>query len=478
MINYLCFDIESTGDEVRMKVEPIFGSASSKTDLQISTTDYIPSKGDKLYFLPGVNIPRVKLKDLTLEYGIKSIRNIDEATHIFAGNGTVHKICTNRWMYKMKTELFRQVYETVKDKMDDYYIENVDVALEFYTASHIFMEYSSANEIRNENIFEDARKIEGVQKSLQNSKTFYAVDEEYQHYFPTILNIQVLNDSTLLKYINGPDAVVIDSLMFDQLTVMFNSSDNDNHVLAMEIMSNSNYVDSLLYLEFLFKEHSNKMYNCHTKKHVNFKSLLGYLGKDSGMDTYIDDIMKSLIEKGVLDTDKMDIIMEKYSNEIEQSGGTDYFKVKTVTINESTLGLLNTNYVYNKVGDFEPEIITEEEEDILSTEQSQDLDDLSVLSPYVNSDVEIADEDIEDAFARIERNELKSELIALEESQDVSESELNKTPGALEEEKEFPEDESVFTEEEDYALGEMISKLAEEEPNNNQKNDTDSFEWF
>ena len=60
----------------------------------------------------------------------------------------------------------------------------------------------------------------------------------------------------------------------------------------------------------------------------------------------------------------------------------------------------------------------------------------------------------------MERNELKSELIELEK------------------EKEFPEDESVFTEAEDYALGEMISKLAEEEPNNNQKDDTDNFEWF
>jgi hypothetical protein len=77
-------------------------------------------------------------------------------------------------------------------------------------------------------------------------------------------------------------------------------------------------------------------------------------------------------------------------------------------------------------------------------------------------DLELADKDIEAAFTNIVRDELKSELIELEE------------------EKEFPENESVFTEAEDYALGEMISKLAEEEPNNNQKeqDDTDNFEWF
>ena len=95
------------------------------------------------------------------------------------------------------------------------------------------------------------------------------------------------------------------------------------------------------------------------------------------------------------------------------------------------------------------------------------LDDLvgvAGVAPGVaveEEDLELADEDIEAAFTNIVRDELKSELIALEE------------------EKEFPEDESVFTEAEDYALGEIISKLAEEpEPNNNQKDDTDNFEWF
>jgi hypothetical protein len=61
-----------------------------------------------------------------------------------------------------------------------------------------------------------------------------------------------------------------------------------------------------------------------------------------------------------------------------------------------------------------------------------------MYAPWVAQEETLnTDEDIEDAFTNIVRNELKSELIALEE------------------EKEFPEDESVFTEAEDYALGEI-----------------------
>jgi hypothetical protein len=130
--------------------------------------------------------------------------------------------------------------------------------------------------------------------------------------------------------------------------------------------------------------------------------------------------------------------------------------------------LLNTNYVYNTIEDFVPEGQVEEE----VVELHANLEDLNSMPGVagvapgvegVESDLEISDDDIETAFERIERNELKSELIELEE------------------EKEFPEDESVFTEAEDYALGEIISKLAEEnESNNNQteQDATDDFEWF
>ena len=458
MKNYLFFEIEATSNEVSIKVDTIFGAEdNNQSGFTISNDNYVPTKGDKLYFLPGVNIPRVKMKDLTMEHGIKSVRNIDDATHIFAGRSTTHKITSNNWYYRMSTDHFKQMFETVKDKMDMHYVQNVETALEFYQEECVYMDYSSSSEIRNEYPFFDARKIEGLVASINNSRTFYAVDDSYRDYFPAVTTLTIYDEAELLKYINGPDAVIIDSVMFEQLSDMFKSSDNDNHILAMEIMANSNYIDSLLYLELLFKEYHNQMFNCHTKKHVNFKSLLGYLGKDSYMNTDIDDIMKSLIDKGVVDTDKIDIIMKKYVHEIESTGGTDYFKVKTITVDEATLALLNKNYVYKNIEDFVPEGQVEEE----VIELHANLEDLNSMPGVagvasgvegVESDLDFSDDDIETAFTNIVRDELKSELIELEQSENVSGSETNKT---LED--------------------------PEEELNNNQteeKNDTDSFEWF
>jgi hypothetical protein len=443
-------DVHATHNELIMKVEPLYCANDKNNFLPINDKDYTPTKGDKLYFLPGVNIPRVKLKDLTLEHGIKSVRDIDQATHVFCGKNTKDKLVTSHWHYDLDTELLKEIVDNSEGLMDDYYRENLRQALEFYTEPVVVVEYSSASTLRNSGL-PVLDKIEG--RVLRSSSVYYTVDEAHKDLFPGILSLDLYNESKLLKYINGVDAATIDDTMFNQISDMFKSSDGDNHVLAMEIMANSNYIDSLLYLEMLFKEYSGKMYNCHTKNHVNFKSLLSYLGKSkSNMDTSMDDIMEALINKGVLDTDKIDVLMEHYSDELGRRGNSTFFKVKSVTVNEETLQLLNTNYVYEELPDFVPE------NGIEIAELHGDLADLNSLSPGVTevADVcnepaqeeELADEDIETALARIERKELKSELIALEVENPVSESELNKT---------------------------------EEESHNNQIEETnggDDFEWF
>jgi len=448
MKHYLKIEIESSISEIIMRVEPVYCSLEDST-INIKQEDYVPTKGDKLYFLPGVNIPRVKMKDLTIQYGIKSVRNIDDATHVFAGRNTGPKMMDHSWMYNMPTETFRKIFEATCDHMDEYYSENMREALEYYQEDVVLFSYETASEIRNcENKILEGALDEVAYKSAKNSHTIYLVNSDYKSYFPGILSLDIYDESKLLKYINGDDAVVIDAVMFGQLSDMFKSSDNDNHILAMEIMANCNYIDSLLYIEFLFKEYYQQMSNCHTKNHVNFKSLISFLGKNKNyMSTSIDDIMDSLIRKQVLTTDMADLILERYNYEIEQSGGTKYFKVKTITLSEEALKTVNANYTYEVVEDFIPEGV-----EIDVPEIHGNLDDLTAgvagVAPGVEgveSDLEISDDDIETALLRIERKELKSELIALEE-------ELIQEQGT-----------------------------PEEESNNNQIEETnggDDFEWF
>jgi hypothetical protein len=440
------FDIEADDNELIIKVEPLYCAEGSAYSFNVTPNDYNPTKGDKLYFLPGVNIPRVKLKDLSLQHGIKTVRDVDQATHVFVGKNTKDKIVNGHWYYTMNTSALRAILNDPELVMDDYYKENLTQALEFYTEPIVIVDYHSASELRNSELPFVKRYMIG---NLSRSSTiFYTVDDDHKDLFPGILNLELYDESKLLKHINGDDAATIDETMFLQISDMFKSSDQDNHILAMEIMANCNYIDSLLYIEMLFEKYENQMYSCHTKNHVNFKSLLSFLGKKrTYMNTSIDDVVKSLINKGVFDIDKVNVIMKYYGEAIANQGGTDYFEVKSLTLSEEAAKLLNTNYVHQTFPDFIPE------SGIEVPEIHGNLDDLNcaeIISadlPGENDDDIISDEDIEEAFTRIERNELKSELIALEEEKQGPKIETNKEP---EPEEEIDNNQTTQTKDDDF----------------------------
>ena len=425
------YDADADDKELIIKVEPLY-CANDEKSLNIHDKDYVPTKGDKLYFLPGVNIPRVKLKDLSLQYGIKTVRDINQATHIFAGKNTKDKISNSHWYYTIETSVIKSILEDPETIMDDYYKENLQQALEFYTEDTIVISYGTASEFRNSELPVLQRYIKS--DMLRYSKTFYTVDDDHKDLFPGILSLDIYNESKLLKYINGEDAATIDEEMYLQISDMFKSSDRDNHILAMEIMANCNYMESLLFIEMLFKEYYNKISDCHTKNHVNFKSLISFLGKNKNyLSTSIDEIVNSLINKDVLDIEKVNVIMKYYGEEIANQGGTQHFEIKSVTLCEDTAKLLNTNYVHETFPDYVPESVEQEE-----------IQEPTVYPVNEAEHEELLGEDIETALSRIERNELKSELITLEE-------ELSAPQGSL-----------------------------EDESNNNQieEKDDNGFEWF
>ena len=48
-----------------LDVELLYGVSNNK-DIYTIDKGYVPAQGDSIFLMPGVNIPRVKLKDLAL----------------------------------------------------------------------------------------------------------------------------------------------------------------------------------------------------------------------------------------------------------------------------------------------------------------------------------------------------------------------------------------------------------------------------
>ena len=391
---YLDFDYSVENNrltEIDIKIETTNYFDPSIDTFNINQNGYTPMKGDKLYFLPGVNIPRIKLKDLATKFGIRTVRDVSEANVIFGSSKTKDKMTGYTWKYKIPTTIVQLFFETYKNDLDTYQYSKLENALEFYTEEYILTDWSTArnftdNDLPQWNSYSQQPQFLSFDESRNtSSEHVHEVNKDYIHLYDLIKGREIIDESCLLDQLNGDDAVIIDTDMFTQLSTMFNSSDDDNHILAMEIMANSKYKESLLYIEMIFKNHAYTIGQSNTKNHVNFKSLLSYLGKNNRyIDTSLDDIMDSLISKKVLTKDKVDILLENYGEEIKNRGDSTYFKVQTITVNEDTLSLLNENYNYKVIEDYEPSIVNNLEE-----EQLDEVIEDQLINEIVNEPIEI-----------------------------------------------------------------------------------------
>jgi hypothetical protein len=306
-------------------------------------------------------------------YNISSVRSINDANVVFGGKGTNGKLVDSSWEYMLKTVDFKECIEAIKPSIDSYYYDKLATALEFYTLEDIIMPWNSYRFFTNDAIWDYKNYVQNpgaVAKASGSNSYFNVVANGYVDMLSTAMSIEVINEASLISQLNGDDAITIDFTVFEKLSDMFRSSDADNYVLAMEIMANSNYAESLLYLEILFKEYGSIMQQNNTKNHVNFKSLLSYLNKGRyDFESNINSIVQSLINKQVLTVESLKILMERYSSEIEYGGNKEFFKVKSITLSDELMQQLNTNFVHQVRRDYVP--IEIEESIVLPPEEEE-----------------------------------------------------------------------------------------------------------
>ena len=403
-----------------LDVELLYGIPNTKSDIYTVSKGYIPAQGDSIFLMPGVNIPRVKLKDLALDLGVKIVRDATRANVIISGKATINKITCGRWLHSTDTEEFTKYVDNLKTNLnlDQYYIDKYETAIAACNPEAIYMEYGTKNDMQ----------YKGYKVTDAYSSAVHFVEDEYRDVLDGIQNKTIFDESELLAMINGDDAVTITPEVYSQLVKMFESSDQDNHIMAMEIMANSNYIDSALYLLLLLEGYAYKIGDCHTRNHVNFKSMVSYftlaVKEISWLDP--DKVAKKLITLDLLTKDWTHVLLQERAEWfIRNIGHSTTFNVNQLVptpevqaaINDSYTGVVE--YTVNSkdvasVTEFsilpEREIESEEEEKVILEE------------PIFTAE---EDELIAEAFARLEREELKSKLIEIEEQQESPEPESN-----------------------------------------------------
>jgi hypothetical protein len=277
----------------------------SKFELFTISKGYTPAQGDTIYLMPGVNIPRAKLKDLALNQGIKVVRDSEKANVIITGKATTGKVLNGSWYYTAPIAKIEEYLDKVN--VDDYYKDNLRTAMQSSESQNVYFNYSTKVSITS-NVVTSA--------FTGSSHHYYYIHDEWKELIDDCQNKVVYDESELLAMINGDDAVTITNEVYTQLREMFKSSDKDNHIMAMEIMANSNYVESALYLLMLLEEYGHRIADCNTKNHVNFKSMVSYFGlRVRDVDCLDpDDVSKKLVSLNLLTTDWLNILLQSRLN--------------------------------------------------------------------------------------------------------------------------------------------------------------------
>jgi hypothetical protein len=351
---------------VSCEIDSLLGTFTEDSSalLNIVKTPYVPQQGDKIYFLPEVSVPRVKFKNISIEYGIKTVRDVKQANVFFGCSKSAHHMTSNKWAYKLPTSELKDFIQLIDHRFDGHTRDKIETALEFYENEEVAISWTIMNNINGAIANNHCSKY---------SQRVVTIDDEYKEEYEHLQSLTIYDESCVIDILNGEDAAVIDGEMYEHLGEMFKSSDRDNHVLAMEIMANSKYTESLIYLELLFHDYAARIMDIHTKNHVNFKSLISYLGKSMrSLYTDIDDIGDSLVNKGQFTVDKLEIIMKYLGNYIQDHGDQKYFTVKTITVHPDHIATLGSNYTYTVQDDYVgPEMpieFDEEEERVAAPE--------------------------------------------------------------------------------------------------------------
>lgn len=386
-----------------LDVELLYSVSSNKS---IYTVDkgYVPAQGDSVFLMPGVNIPRVKLKDLALNLGVKIVRDATRANVIISGKATMNKITTGRWLHDAKTENFTQYVEWLKTHMgfDMYYTDKYHTAVAACNPDVIYMEYSTKNDM-------DAK---GFSVSMNYSTCVHFIEDEHRDMVDDIQNKQIFDESELLAMINGDDAVTITPEIYSQLVKMFESSDQDNHIMAMEIMANSNYIDSALYLLLLLEGFDERIGDCHTKNHVNFKSMVSYFSiavkEISWLDP--DKIAKKLVSLTLLTKDWNHVLLQERAEWfIRNIAHSTTFNVSTLVPTPEIQAAINDSYT--GVVEYKPN-----SKDVASVIELSILPEREVES---EEEERVADTEMEAVFTE-EQDEAMGKIIAeLEESNEL-----------------------------------------------------------
>jgi|688.fasta_scaffold00850_42 hypothetical protein len=292
-----------------------------------SNIDFVEK--DKIYFTPGCSVPRGKFKTYCEDKNIRVTRDSSKANYIVYSEKSVIGLFSQTWEYTISSELMINLITNsnlFNQSTTNLIINTLDKA-EY--RDKVLISYQTKNILEKcilllKNIGFIPMDTE-YKNEFDRSKKIIRVDDRKSFELLFDPNTKVINQELILSKINSDN--VINKEMYESIEKLFQSNQESDWTVAMEIMANSDLDNSALYNFLLFKHYyGSRMAYAKSRNHVNFKSMLEYYGVNKYSNITLDVIIDFLKLKGVFNQYAYDLINEMYVKEIKSYLGDWRFK--------------------------------------------------------------------------------------------------------------------------------------------------------
>lgn len=293
---------------------------------------------DKVFFMPGCNVPRFKVKQLCDKTGMTVTRSVDNCTVAIYGTETTKNIISEDVTY----------YNYTKEQILMFIEKNYPLVFAGTLALKNFLEDENTLDIvgtESYNInrffrYDSDKDFPKVGLNDTNTSRLWVTEAKRIEDFDKIFdnNVPVVFQNDLLSIINADN--IMDEEMYIETDKMFESEDANNHVLAMELMANCDYEKSCIYLLSLIKDHSHTIRNRREKDHVNFKSFLSFFGININRNFDIDDITKVLTDKQLITKSDLSTLLKLAKKEFSGHLNSEYFQAKDIEASDELISAL------------------------------------------------------------------------------------------------------------------------------------------
>lgn len=336
-------------EPLEFKVCKLIDSDDTFQDIQnkvLPKLEYTPVKGDKIYFIPGCDVPRFKVKQYCEKYGVAIVKYREKANVKFIGPNSISElIVSTSWGWYDKTEILKwlalrpipMVWESLTKAIQESDYGGV-----------ILFPYSVQTKLANQ----------GCKLNAFDRISFMFKDDKSYDTFLSILDDpELYSQNEILSKINTGKLMTQEN--YESIKRLFQSTDKENLKLAMETMANCDYQTSCVPLLLLINEFGKEIYNSSTKHHINFKSLLKFFDIDNLTNFDIDDIISSLLKKKLLNKSNLDLLMPIAIKNMTKNAGVDHLTVKEVIVSSEIEKGIEENILDENSN---TEIVNDEEE--------------------------------------------------------------------------------------------------------------------